>query len=237
MADCLNCGSTLETRRFCAECGQSGAVARLGWRDIVTHLRDQLFDGNLPWLRTVRELTVDPGGLPRRFVAGRRSAYVHPLKYAFYTILLYSLLTTGPGAAAPAPDLPAWRNALAVNLPVFLLLVTPVAVASLRICFARTRINTVETWAFVLYVLGHISLFYLLHRVVTTALRIFGPLGDTAQLVLGMAAMFVPLVYFMVATTRFYDVRLYYALLGALVATVATAAAGVYLWVWLVGGF
>lgn len=234
MVTCLNCGTAQTGRRFCGECGQSAAVARLTWRDAVTHLRDQLFDGDLPWIRTLRELTFDPGGVARRFIQGHRIAYVHPLKYAFYTILI-SAITFGYADVEPIPGVTGWRHELATNLPVFLLLITPITVAALRLCFVRARVNSIETWVFVLYVIGHLSLFFSLHHLLTMGWRMIGPLGESGSLILGMSALFIPLVYFMVGATQFYSVRLYHALFGALVALVATTAAWVYLSLWLTG--
>lgn len=238
MAECLNCSATIGGQAYCGTCGQRSDVARLNWADTLRGIRDQFLDGDLAWLRTLRELTQDLGGVARRFNAGRRIAYVHPLKYAFYAVLIYSLVTAAIATSAPSElgDLPLWRRELATNLPLFLLLLTPIAVLTLRACFFRHPVNTIETWVLVLYALGQLSVLFVVIEVLTAALRAQGALTDTLALVLGIIQLFLPVLFFMAGVARFYRTRLHFALLGALAALVTTTAAGTLLRVWLIGG-
>ncbi|MCB1629730.1 MAG: DUF3667 domain-containing protein, partial [Xanthomonadales bacterium] len=77
---CLNCGRVLQGA-YCSECGQAASVGRLSLRQVIDDLFSEFssWDSRLP--RTLRRLTVDPGGLCRDYVAGRRVGYVAPLRY------------------------------------------------------------------------------------------------------------------------------------------------------------
>lgn len=76
---CLNCGASLDGA-FCAACGQQAADPNPTMRELVTEFAGELtsFDGKL-W-RSLRTLFVRPGELTLAFFAGRRVAYISPVK-------------------------------------------------------------------------------------------------------------------------------------------------------------
>jgi len=83
------------------------------WHDIVRDVRDQLLEGNIPWVTTLWRLLIDPGNVAREFVEGRRAIYVHPLKFAFYGVLIATLLGWGflDGLPLDHPEVVELENA------------------------------------------------------------------------------------------------------------------------------
>jgi hypothetical protein len=95
---CQNCGSPL-SGPYCSSCGQHDIDYH---RSLGPIIEDSLegflhFDGK--FFRSVRWLFTRPGFLTREFVAGRRVAYIHPLRlYIFASFLFFagSLLLQQP---------------------------------------------------------------------------------------------------------------------------------------------
>ncbi len=101
---CPNCGAAL-TGDFCAGCGQPAHLhATLG--DLLHEMFEGVahFDGRL-W-RTLPLLMFNPGQLSRRWKAGERVKFVHPLHVFLFAIFLVFTLpyVTGEPAAEPTRD-------------------------------------------------------------------------------------------------------------------------------------
>ncbi len=93
---CANCGAVL-TGPFCAQCGERVIDPRsLTVRHFLTHtVAHELLhlDGKI-W-RTLRALIFRPGFLTAEFCAGRRTAYVNPVRLLITAIILYALVMIG----------------------------------------------------------------------------------------------------------------------------------------------
>jgi hypothetical protein len=101
---CANC-STRYQGRFCPECGQSGhihrSLAAIG-HDImhgVLHL-----DGKL-W-NTLPLLTLKPGELTRRYIAGERAKFVSPMAMFLFSVFAMFAVFQMVGISVPT-DLPS----------------------------------------------------------------------------------------------------------------------------------
>lgn len=228
---CLNCDTPFEGARHCPECGQRSATTRLRWRDILGDIHHQLLEGNLPWPRTLWRMTFNSGEVAREFVGGKRVHYVHPLKYAFYLVLIATLLAPSGGGFGWSPDqlasVPMWRQFLLNNIPVFMLLVSPVAVVVLRSLFWKPY-NLIEIWVFVLYLLGQLALLFLL--VTAIDVTVISHIRSATANEIGMAifaisSMLVLLVYYSWGIRQFFRARLDWSLIGSL------ASLAVTLWV------
>ena len=101
-SQCANCGAAL-TGAFCQACGQAAHIHRS-----LLHLAEELLHGLLhfdakAW-RTLPLLVFRPGLLTRRYIDGQRMRYVSPLALFLFTMFLmffvFSMTTTGPGAAS-----------------------------------------------------------------------------------------------------------------------------------------
>lgn len=234
----MNCDAPL-AGAYCATCGQRARHGRLEWRDLLRDVNEQLIEGNLPWPRTIARLTVDPGATARDYVAGRRARYVHPLKYAFYLVLIAAIVAPDSGfsmAANPFNELPAWRAFLVENRPVFMLLLSPVAVVLLRISFWRMHFNLIEIWVFALYMLGHLSVLFVLVALLDATMVHGSGYGNEALLVAsGLTGIAIPILYFMWGVRGFFRARLDWSLVGALATIFGTAWVASLIFRWLAG--
>lgn len=219
-ASCLNCRTTL-TGRYCSRCGQREAASRFRWRDLARDVLGQFADLDHPWLRTIRDVTIDPGGTARAFVDGRRVVYVSPLKYAFYalliTLILSSSVVTGGGAAG---ELDGWHGFLLENTPVFVLLMVPVLAVALRVIFLRAGLNLLEVSVFSLYMIAQLAFAMLILGYLHDLGRLLGFDPDSiAGVLMSIGAITVAMpVYFMYGVARFFRVRITWALIGSLFA-------------------
>lgn len=93
--DCLNCGTAL-LGEYCHRCGQRAQSRRLPLLFLLRNLADEVFSLDSRLARTLRLLLVRPGELTRRYLEGRRTAHVPPLR--LYAVLSF-LLFLGAGAA------------------------------------------------------------------------------------------------------------------------------------------
>jgi hypothetical protein len=88
---CKNCGAEVNDK-FCASCGQRINVKRItfreGWNDFWARVYG--FDGMLP--RTLRDLTLRPGFVAKKYIDGNRVSYYGPVGYFFLMLTLYLLL-------------------------------------------------------------------------------------------------------------------------------------------------
>lgn len=229
---CLNCGTEIGGVQFCPQCGQRASTSRITWRDTLRDIYRQLLEGDNPWPRTLQQMNLDAGGVAREYVAGKRARYVHPLRYAFYMVLVATVLTSSQAGFSPSvsPLLPAWRIFLLENIPVFLLLISPVAALALRVAFWKPY-NLAEIWVFVLFLLGQLSLVF-------AAMELLFPFvsritDELVRSVLGASALLLLVVYYTWAVRRFFGVRLDWSLVGALASLAATVWAASWCFIWL----
>jgi hypothetical protein len=93
---CANCRQPL-TGRFCAHCGEQAIdPAALTVRHFVTNtVVDELTHVDRKFWTTLANLMFRPGFLSAEYAAGRRRAYIKPVRVLLATIVLYALLTQG----------------------------------------------------------------------------------------------------------------------------------------------
>jgi Protein of unknown function (DUF3667) len=93
---CANCGQPL-TGPYCVGCGEKALRPEaMTVAYFIRHtVADELLhlDGKV-W-RTLRSLLFRPGSLPAEYSAGRRRAYVNPLRLLIIGIIVYALATQG----------------------------------------------------------------------------------------------------------------------------------------------
>ena len=140
--------------------------------DLLDGLGSQIMDVKLPWLYTIRELSIHPGKVCREYVEGKRIRYVNPLKYALYiTAIVSFVLHQLPygDRLQPLGELQEWKIAtlspialfFARNTIVLVLLLSPAIVLFLRMAYRKTLYNRTEINCFVFYLVGHNALIYL----------------------------------------------------------------------------
>ncbi|MCG8459060.1 MAG: DUF3667 domain-containing protein [Holophagales bacterium] len=223
---CMNCGSVLYGL-YCSHCGQRTTEAitlETLWSDSWRKLTGL----ESPWLRTLADLTLDPGRTVRRYLDGRRLPYVGPFRFALFTAgllaaaawflgfdLSASATPWGPdGARGPGPAgsyaIFAWSAFMG---PVASLLVAWLQ----HSLFRDHRFTVAETWIFDLYVFGQVAFYQVF----------FGLLGAYASAV-GLGALgLVVLLVLAFALGGFYRRPVIHCLPAALILTV-TQVGGVF---------
>ena len=89
--NCLNCNAQLEGR-YCHVCGQENLEpVETAWH-LVTHFFNDIthFDGS--FFSTLKYLIIKPGFLSREYKAGRRSAYLNPVRMYIFTSAIFFLI-------------------------------------------------------------------------------------------------------------------------------------------------
>jgi hypothetical protein len=89
---CTNCGASFATR-FCGECGQERLPDDdLTLRAFARKAAHDVLDVDSTLVRTLRRLMTKPGALTVDFVAGRRKAWVGPVKLYLMVAVAYFLV-------------------------------------------------------------------------------------------------------------------------------------------------
>jgi hypothetical protein len=170
---CINCNQEI-SGNFCSNCGQRTTVKRItfkeGWYDFWARIYG--FDGMFP--RTLRDLTIRPGMVARKFIEGNRALYYGPVGYFFLMItlmlLMYDLMGTSfieimkaSGAVAAQGDtqnqtvfMQKTFQAISDNLKILFFLFIPFqAFAARYIVFRKAGFNFIEHSILPFYVMGH----------------------------------------------------------------------------------
>lgn len=89
---CLNCDAEL-FGSFCENCGQSSSIQRYDLKTIGHEIYEQFrkIDA-MTTLRTFWQLTTRPGEFVSSYLAGRRTGYLAPIKYFFYSFVVQVLV-------------------------------------------------------------------------------------------------------------------------------------------------
>jgi hypothetical protein len=90
---CKNCGAVLFDR-FCASCGQAGDVHVLTTAELFHELLEGLTHSDSRLWRTLMMLWFKPGKLTQEFVAGKRVAYLPPLRLYLVLSVVFFLLAS-----------------------------------------------------------------------------------------------------------------------------------------------
>jgi hypothetical protein len=174
-SNCRNCGEPLRGA-FCSACGQSHRFVRLELRALIKDVLERVVRLDTPALRTIGELTVDPGRVGREYLVGRRIAYVHPFKYALATFVLAivaNLLLIHRNGVPSDPTLAHvvefslhWGQALNFAvMPVFAVCLYGLFSGPPRmggVLGAPRMLEWIEDYILVLFALGHVALLQVL---------------------------------------------------------------------------
>jgi len=90
-ATCANCEQDVAVAVFCSQCGQRLQLVPLRFRDILKATWSSLtsFDG--PVFATLKGLLLEPGRVARGWIDGKRTRYLHPVKFLFLVSLIIAL--------------------------------------------------------------------------------------------------------------------------------------------------
>lgn len=103
VGDCLNCGKEVSTP-YCPFCGQENEPLKLGFRDMVVDMLEEVarFDSRL--FQTLKVLFLQPGRLSREWALGRRTSYITPLKLYLSATFLFFLISSSRIESITASD-------------------------------------------------------------------------------------------------------------------------------------
>lgn|GEM_PF-4790129 len=156
---CRRCGVELGGP-YCSQCGQK-EVQRLTVRGTLTEVVRHLTSLDSVLLRTLVDLTRRPGRVVRRYVAGDRTGYFSPAKYAFLAATAYAFVIhffdvdVRPTGFRDTDPRAVGAMRLVISLVSYLLFVYLLpAAAVLRRLFRRSRMTLAESYVALLYFAG-----------------------------------------------------------------------------------
>jgi hypothetical protein len=189
-----------------AEAEVTPAAPRLTIRLVLREAVQRLFDVDRGWLRTVRELTLGPGAMIRRYVDGHRTVYTNPFAYlvvgSAVSILVQKMVgfqdrmvSTAQASTLDSPLQMEFINRfteLVFQNGLFLAIgmLVPMAILA-RLFFRKSGYNLAECFVFALYTGGHLALL----GVVLVPLYMLLPPATWIQGVAGLAVAVVYSVY------------------------------------------
>jgi len=181
-------------------------VPRLTMRLVLQEVVERFFDVDKGWLRTVRELTLAPGAMIRRYVKGHRKVYANPFAYLVVGTAVNILaqkavgfqkrmVATTSGNAVDSPLQLEFANRLTElisqnALYVSIGILVPLALL-VRLFFRRSGYNLAECFVFAMYSVGHLSLL----GFILVPLYMLLPPSAVIQGVVGMTVALVYTVY------------------------------------------
>ncbi|HTN18146.1 MAG TPA: DUF3667 domain-containing protein [Chitinophagaceae bacterium] len=93
---CQNC-DTLVAERFCSHCGQENTETRQSFSHLLRHFFEDLTHYDSGFWKTMKYLLFRPAFLTREYLAGRRAAYVPPVRlYIFVSFVCFFLVPLFP---------------------------------------------------------------------------------------------------------------------------------------------
>ncbi|MEM1125426.1 MAG: ankyrin repeat domain-containing protein [Bacteroidota bacterium] len=201
---CPNCEAP-RAGDYCSQCGHSFRIERLTFRVLFAEFARKFLNFEQGLLRTAKEMTLDPGGVARRYIAGQRRRYVNPFTYLVagtaVSLLVTKLSGMGDTMLEHVRDQlmsssgGAENRALVqaqIDASVFMtehtmylsiLAVIPMALLLRWWLGSEHRHTTAEMTVMPLYVFGHLSLI----GTVIVAMVSFFPYDPLRIMVIGMA--------------------------------------------------
>ena len=89
---CLNCGRAVQ-ERFCSHCGQENTEPSESFGHLIGHFLEDLTHYDSKLLTTIKDLVFKPGFLTRQYNAGKRLAYLNPIRmYVFISALFFLVI-------------------------------------------------------------------------------------------------------------------------------------------------
>lgn len=108
---CLNCGTEVPGR-FCTECGQENREPRETFLELTHHFFADITHYDSKFFKSIKDLLLKPGFLTREYIAGRRAAYLNPVRmYVFISFVFFLVIFAfSSDFNVNTPDVPGGRN-------------------------------------------------------------------------------------------------------------------------------
>jgi hypothetical protein len=92
---CINCNNEL-AGNYCSSCGQKKGVDRITFKTLFQEYIGRFLGLDTKFIRTTKDLTINPGIVSRTFIEGNRVRYISPISYFFIfttlSLLSYSIV-------------------------------------------------------------------------------------------------------------------------------------------------
>src|SRR5687767_12691350 len=89
--NCLNCGATVYGR-YCHVCGQENVIPHDSFLHMVKHFFYDITHFDSKFFDTAHHLIRKPGFLSKEYLAGRRAAYLDPIKMYVFTSAVFFII-------------------------------------------------------------------------------------------------------------------------------------------------
>jgi hypothetical protein len=89
-SNCLNCGQHVD-KHFCSNCGQENREPYETVWGFTTHFVADILHWDGKFFRTIKKLFTNPGGLSEDYVAGKRAAFVVPIRMYLICSVVFGL--------------------------------------------------------------------------------------------------------------------------------------------------
>lgn len=87
---CPNCQANFDSSfNFCPNCGQSNKDLKLNFKYFIAEFLSGMFNLDSKVFRTLKLLFLKPGKLSKEFIAGKRNAYIPPVRLYLIGSLIY----------------------------------------------------------------------------------------------------------------------------------------------------
>lgn len=93
-SDCLNCGHHVE-EHFCTHCGQENIEIKEDAIHMISHAVADYFHFDSKFFGTIMPLLAKPGYLTKVYVAGKRVAFIHPIRLYIFISIVFFLFMLG----------------------------------------------------------------------------------------------------------------------------------------------
>lgn len=199
---CRNCEQPT-AGAFCPSCGQRTSVHKVTFRETLEDFNDAVFSVNAPFFRTIRALLVNPGGMFRDYLSGKRKSYYKPVSFFVLMTVLYllfrSIMHFNPFEGNPidetkVPDanhVSAAREYMLANINKMLFIFTFILGLMLKLFFYK-RYSLAEFLAVSFYLIGAYTFFGLFNVLLVS---IFG----NSWQIFAILVMFLYFIYAMIS--------------------------------------
>ena len=163
---CKNCGNPFEGN-YCNSCGQTAKTQRLNWHFIIDNIEHDVLHFDHGIIYTIRQIFIRPGETIKKFIAGQRKKYTHPLTYLVVISVVYyifrSLLVPHENAVDTS-DVDKTIADFIYNYysKIVMVIIIPLAALYTPIFYPGEPYNFVELFTFHCYIRGQFMIFELI---------------------------------------------------------------------------
>lgn len=171
---CIHCGEPVLSP-YCGQCGQRRKVVRISWKSLMQELGSRWLGFDNQFARTFADLSIRPGRVVNRFLAGDRVSYLGPFGYYLIVtavvILLISILDVsmedlmrsnneslgvgGPHSSNAAEMQAKFLHYVALGFRFIAIAMLPFFGLALKWIYRSKKLNFVEFSAILLYSVAH----------------------------------------------------------------------------------